>query len=379
MNPKEVRELFPVLKNRAYMFSGGIAPNSTRTLEAIDDFNSKLTNDPGELYRTAREDFDLVRKLFAGLVGADEDEIAITDCTGAGSNLAVELIDPIPGSNVVFDASAYPSAAFPWMLPERNHVERRFVPYRDRLVHLEDIAAAMDDNTIAVSVSHVSQETGFRYDLSELAKLTHKYGAVLCVDAMQSAGALRIDVHKEDIDFLATGAMKWLMGSAGVGFFYAARRHLDRMPPHAGGPGAVRDKRPWGEREFVPLPGADRLHLGMPNLLGLAATRPGLEILHELGMETVEAHVLDLSGYCITQLRERGLTVVTPFEEKDRAGIVSIQMKSDEDALKADEFLTGQGVDAYHAEEILRVDPHVFNNRDDIDRFLTGLDEYLEL
>ena len=245
MNPKEVRELFPVLKNRAYMFSGGIAPNSTRTLEAIDDFNNKLTNDPGELYRRAREDFDLVRKLFADLVGADEDEIAITDCTGAGSNLAVELIDPIPGSNVVFDASAYPSAAFPWMLPERNHVERRFVPYRDRLVHLEDIASAIDNNTIAVSVSHVSQETGFRYDLSELAKLTHKYGAVLCVDAMQSAGALRIDVHKEDIDFLATGAMKWLMGSAGVGFFYAARRHLDGMPPHAGGPGAVRDKRPW--------------------------------------------------------------------------------------------------------------------------------------
>jgi len=131
--------------------------------------------------------------------------------------------------------------------------------------------------------------------------------------------------------------------------------------------------------EFVPVPGADRLHLGMPNLLGLAATRPGLEILHELGLETVEAHVLDLSGYCITQLRERGLTVVTPFEEKDRAGIVSIQMKSDEDALKADEFLTGQGVDAYHAEGILRVDPHVFNNRDDIDKFLSGLDDYLKL
>ena len=377
MTPNEVRELFPVLKTRAYMFSGGIAPNTTRALAAIDEFNDKLTNDPGELYRHTREDFDIVRKLFADLIGADEDEIAVTDSTGAGSNLAVELIDPVPGSNVVFDASAYPSAAYPWMLPPRDHVERRFVDYRDGIIHLDDLAAVIDDNTIAVSVSHVSQETGFRYDLAALAKLAHDHGAVLCVDAMQSAGALRIKVHEEDVDFLATGAMKWLMGSAGVGFFYAARRHLDRMPPHAGGPGAQTDNRPWREREFNPKPGADRLHVGMPNLLGLAATRPGLEILHEIGMDVVEAHVLDLSGYCISQLRERGLTVVTPFEEKYRAGIVSIQMKDDDDAQAADEFLTSRGVDGYHHLGVLRVDPHVFNNRDDIDRFLKEFDAYL--
>ena len=81
MTPNEVRELFPVLKTRAYMFSGGIAPNTTRALAAIDEFNDKLTNDPGELYRHTREDFDIVRKLFADLIGADEDEIAVTDST----------------------------------------------------------------------------------------------------------------------------------------------------------------------------------------------------------------------------------------------------------------------------------------------------------
>jgi selenocysteine lyase/cysteine desulfurase len=194
---------------------------------------------------------------------------------------------------------------------------------------------------------------------------------------MQSAGALKIDVHKMDVDYLSTGAMKWLLGSAGVGFFYAARRHLDKMPPHAGGPGARPDSRLWAKREFIPKAGADRFHVGMPNLIGLAATRPGLELLHEIGMETVEEQVLDLSGYCIAQLRERELTVITPFEERYRAGIVSIEMRDDEDARAADEFLTARGVDGYHHMRILRVDPHVFNNRDDIDRFLTELDAYL--
>ena len=377
MNPIEVRRLFPVMEQRAYIFSGGIAPNSTRSLAALDRFNDLLTNDPGELYRRYREEFDVVRKLFADLIGADVDEVAVTDCTGTGSNLAVDMIDPLPGSNVVFDESAYPSAAYPWMLPPRSHVGLRFVDGRDGIIHLEDMAEAIDDDTIAVSVSHVSQESGFRHDLKALAALAHARGAVLCVDAMQSAGALDIDVHDQDIDFLSTGAMKWLLGSAGVGFLYTNRRHLDKMPPHAGGPGAQPDTRPWGERQFVPLPGADRFHVGMPNLIGLAATRPGLEILHEVGMDVVEAHVLDLSGYCISQLLERELKVITPQPERYRAGIVSIDMQNEQNSRAADEFLTARGVDGYHHQNVLRVDPHIFNNRDDIDRFLSELDSYL--
>ena len=377
MNPSEVRRLFPVMEQRAYIFSGGIAPNSTRSLAALDRFNDLLTNDPGELYRRYREEFDVVRKLFADLIRADVDEVAVTDCTGTGSNLAVEMIEPLPGSNVVLDESAYPSAAYPWMLPPRSHVELRFVPGRDGIIHLEDMAKAINDDTIAVSVSHVSQESGFRHDLRALAELAHAHGAVLCVDAMQSAGALDIDVHEQAIDFLSTGAMKWLLGSAGVGFFYAHRSHLDKMPPHAGGPGAQPDSRPWDQRQFVPQPGADRFHVGMPNLIGLAATRPGLEILHEVGMEVVEAHVLDLSDYCISQLLERELNVITPHPERYRAGIVSIDMQDGQNAQEADEFLTARGVDGYHHQNVLRVDPHIFNNRDDIDRFLSELDSYL--
>ena len=377
MNPSEVRSLFPVMERRAYIFSGGIAPHSALSLAAVERFNDLLTNDPGELYRRYREEFDVVRKLFADLIGAQVAEVAVTDCTGTGSNLAVDMIDAPPGSNVVFDESAYPSAAYPWMLPPRSHVDLRFVSGRDGIIHLEDMADAMDENTVAVSVSHVSQESGFRHDLKALAEAAHEHGAVLSVDAMQSAGALDFDVHEEGIDFLATGAMKWLLGSAGVGFLYVHSSHLDKMPPHAGGPGAQPDDRPWGQRRFVPRPGADRLHVGMPNLIGLAATTPGLEILHEVGMDVVEAHVLDLSGYCISQLHERGLSVITPEPPQYRAGIVSIDMGDEANSRAADEFLTARGVDGYHHQNVLRVDPHIFNNRDDIDRFLSELDSFL--
>ena len=299
MEPQEVRKLFPVMEKRAYLFAGGIAPACDGHRAAVERFADRLSRNPADVYKRLREDFYRVRGLFAELIGADEDEVAITDCTGAGSNLAVEMIAHAECGNVVFDERAFSSSVYPWMLPNRAHLERRFVKLRDGVVQLDDLADAIDDDTVAVSISHVSDITGFRHDLASVARLAHEHDAVLAVDAMQSAGAIDFNVHETDVDFVSCGAMKWLLGSAGVGFFYAARRHLEKMPPHAGGPGAVPDSRPWGQREFTPKPGAERLQLGVPNLVGVAATAPALEILRDVGMDRVQAHVLDLSGYCI--------------------------------------------------------------------------------
>ena len=371
MKISHVRTLFPVLEKRAYMFSGGIAPASTPMLNAIEQFNGHVTNNPAGLYKHSRDDFIKARSTYANLIGANDDEIAITDSTGTGSNLSVEMIDLTPGGNVVFDEHSYPSAVYPWMLPPRQHIERRFVKARDGIVHLEDMAEAIDDNTIAVSISHVSQTTGFRHNLNAIASLAHDHNALLLVDAMQSVGAVEIDVHEMDVDFLSTGAMKYLLGTAGVGFLYVAKRHLSRMPPHAGGPGALSRHK----LEFLPKPGAERFQIGMPNLIGLAATIPGLTMLTQVGTNRVEEHILNLTGYCIEELKKRGQIVLTPVKAEQRAGIVAIELQK---AAELDSFLTERGVDGYHFGKRFRVDPHVFNNRDDIDRFLQGLDLFLK-
>ena len=387
MKIEEVRWHFPISKERIYLFGGNIAPASYETVAAIKRFTDELSYDPAGLckrlafYETVADESILVRRSFAQIIGAEEDEIAITDCTGTGSNFAVGMVEPLPGSNVVFDEMAYPSSVYPWMLPHRSHVELRFVKRRDgALIQLEDLADAIDDHTIAVSISHVSELTGFRHDLKAVAQLAHEHGAVLLVDAIQSTGALQIDVHESGVDFLFCGAQKWLLGSAGVGFLYIARRHLPYMPPHVGiyGVTATSLARPFRQPvQYQPKPGAERFRVGVSNLMGLAATRPGLDMLLDVGMDQVEAHILDLSGYCIEGLLERGLKVRTPVQAEHRAGIVSFEM---EDCAEADDFLHNQGIDVWYCpghQQMLRVDPHIFNNRKDISQFLSALDKYL--
>ena len=372
--PQAIRKLFPVLSERSYMFSGGIAPVSAPYRSAVERYLNELATDPGEVYRRSRDEFDEVRGLFAELIGADIEEIVITDCTGTGSNIAIELADLKTNGNVVFDEFAYPSSAYPWMLPSRESVERRYVKMDGGVVRTEDIAEAIDDDTSMVSISHVSERTGFRYNLREIIDIAHQHGAVVAVDAMQSAGAMPIDVHRDDVDFLSCGAMKWLLGSPGLGFFYASKKHIENTPSRIGGISVMRDERSWPDRELKLKSGSEKFNVGYPNLIGIAATKPGLEMLVQAGKENIEKYILDLTGYCIDEVHSRNLELITPANREERAGIVSIRM---DDCAEADQFLCERGIDAYHYLDILRIDPHIFNDKSDIDKFFTALDEYL--
>ncbi len=369
MTPADVRSLFPILNERAYLFSGGIAPASTPMRTALEHHLAALTYNTGDLYPRFMDETRVLRERVAALLGADEAEIVVNDSTSTGSSLAVSLIAPKPGGNVVFDGFPYPSSVYPWMLPPRDGLERRFVQPRAGLIHLEDMERAIDDDTVAVSVSHVTPAQGFRHDITALARIAHDHGALLLIDGAQSAGGLNIDLHATGVDFFATTAMKWLLGPAGAGFLYVAKRHLERQPPSAGWVSTAQTDM----EQLRLLPSAERFQLGMPNLMGVAATLPGIDILLETGMDTVEAHVLDLTGYCIDGLQERGITVRTPQDAAKRAGVITAEI---DDAGPLQEFLTARGVDTYYLRNLFRVDPHIFNNRADIDRLLAGIDEF---
>lgn len=129
-----------------------------------------------------------------------------------------------------------------------------------------------------------------------------------------------------------------------MAFFYSAKSHMQGMPPPAGAPSAANEFTSPSKGPFVPKPGAERFHLGIPNLLGIAATRPGLAALFDTGMERVESHVLGLSGRCIAGLQERGIDVLTPDNTNQRGGVVAAVL---EDAPAVEQFMRERRIDVY--------------------------------
>src|SRR5205823_4842554 len=119
------------------------------------------------------------------------------------------------------------------------------------------------------------------------------------------------------------------------------------------------------------LPGARRHEQGMPSLAGVAASRAGLELLLDIGTRTVEQHVVELSGQVVEGLLQRGLQVYTRSEPERRAGVVALPVVGGRRIVG---FMRERAVDIWTdpGESLLRIDPHVFNDSEDVERFLVG-------
>jgi cysteine desulfurase / selenocysteine lyase len=376
MTPEQARQCFPITGARAYLFSGGLAPAATSVRAAHDRWTDAWMYDPAAPYAEYQVEWERARERFATLIGAEPSEVALVDHTSRGSNLIVQMLDAPAGSNVVVDEYTYPSSIYPWLLAPKAHVELRQVAAHENAIDIDDLARVVDEHTFAISVSHVSPKSGFRHDLAAVAELAHSYGALLMVDAAQSAGALDLDGRALGVDFLTTCAMKWLLGAPGVGFLYVAREHVERFqPPHVGYAGVRRSPGALVNDPLEFQPGARRHEQGMPSLAGVAASRAGLDLLLEVGTRTVEPHVLQLSGACVEGLLRRDLELYTRPEPELRAGVVALRVVAGQRIVG---FMRERAVDIWtdSSQTLLRIDPHIFNDSNDLARFFAALDDF---
>ncbi|MDE0369547.1 MAG: aminotransferase class V-fold PLP-dependent enzyme [bacterium] len=370
------RSLFPITETRAYLFAGGLAPAAIPVKTALDRWSDRWMFDPA--YHRARyfDEWEMLKARLATVLGADPGEIAIVDNTSRGSNLAVQMIEPPPGANIVTDPTSHPSAVWPWLLPGRRPVEVRSVPDGPSSTRMMEIESLVDENTIAVLVSHVAPRTGFRHDLRKLAELTRSCGGYLIVDAAQSAGAVPIEAEAAGVDFISGTLMKWLLGPPGLGYLYARREHIESLaPPHVGYVGTYQDGGPDEPGNLSYRPGAARHEIGLADLPGIAAARRGLDIILEAGIRDIERHVLELTGQMIDGLVERGIHMLTPASPAERGGVVSFHFDG---AVPLCRHLRRLGVDVwgYPEDDRVRADPHLYNTPGDVDRLLEGIDAY---
>jgi selenocysteine lyase/cysteine desulfurase len=374
---EEARALFPITRERVYLFAGALCPAADPVRDAMQAWLETWAHDPCFHRTDYFTDWRRLRESFALLVHANESEIAITDNTSRGANLAIAMIDLREGSNVVVDATTYPSSFYPLLLPERSGVEVRAIPTeQDGHPRLDVIADLIDERTVAVSVSHICRTTGFRHDLRPLADLIHARNGYLLVDAAQSAGAVEIDVRAEGVDMLFCGAMKWLLGPPGVGFLYIRRELADTLsPPHVGPVGLDLSSGYPNDPRFAFKDGARRHELGIGDLPGIAGARAGIEILLRFGAGAIEIHVLELTRRLIEGLRDRGVAVMTPLEPTRRGGVVAFRHDRPTELMH---FLRDRKIDVwgYSAESRMRADPHLYNNTSEIDQLLAGIDEF---
>lgn len=374
MDLARFRAEFPITRTRAYLFSGAMAPAAVPVRAAWDEWTDRWSGDPNAVYTGygLLGAADRLRESFAALIGADPATIAITDNTCRAANIAIRILAERPGGNVVVDDGTYPSSAYPWYA--RGDREVRYVPTDGVADAAGALAERIDADTVAVCITHVAPFTGRRHDLRAIADAAHTRGAKLVVDAAQSTGVVPIDVGRDGIDVLVTTAMKWLLGPPGIGFLHLHPDLLAEAPVlDVGYLGLDAPLGDWPPHTMPPIVAdARRYELGLPNLPGVFAARTGIELLREVGIERVFARVEELVGRCMDGLAERGAELLTPADPAQRAGVIAFRHPDPQGLF---DLCRGRGVDI-GAIGAVRVDPHVFNDEDDIDRFLACCDAF---
>lgn len=305
-------------------------------------------------------------KLAKLMDGASADDIALLGSTSEGVNAIYALIDWRPGDNVVLlvNALEFPSTVLPAVKRERDGIEVRTVDHHDWIISPEQIAAVVDARTRLVFLSHVSYRTGHRFDLAAVGDAIRRINpeTIFAVDATQSLGV--VPVRADACDFVVVTSCKWLLAPHGIGVFYWNRaRRPDVEPANIGWYSVVDDLA----FPYELKPNAGRFELGGPNLAAIYGIQPGLDLLLETGVRTIERHVLTLGTRLLEGLMGLPLEIITPVDPELRAGIVA-WLDADPRATAAE--LSRRGIEVTGSSGRIRAGIHLYNDESDIDRLI---------
>lgn len=376
MTLDEARAGFPIVHRRHYLNACSLAPLSNGVVGAVHaqlgDLQLNGRNNSPHRVRFAETD---IRPTLARLIGADTGEIAFVKNTTEGLNIVANGLDWRPGDNVVVANIEYPSNVYCWLNLKRFGVEVRFVDAKARggRVLVDDIAALIDARTRLVSASCVQFSTGFRLDMAAVGALCRERGVLLNYDAIQAAGVLDIDAGRLHFDFLSAGGHKWLAGPMGTGLFYCRASALDRLYPHAIGPGSMTGEETNLAYDLrLMQPDCHRFEEALPNYPGLWGLHTAVTTILALGTRVTEAHALALTERAIDGLKSRGYDIHSPLEDQARSGILCFRHPAIP-SIDLNRRLLEAGVDVTVREGNIRIAPHFYNDAGDIDALLDSL------
>lgn len=368
-----MREHFPALEQTIYVDHASMGLLATATVAAMQEaisLNAQgSTGGPLLMQRVAP-----LREKIARLIGSQPTEIALLRSTAEGLNTVAAGVRWRPGENVVTSGIEFPSNVYPWLnLEERYGVETKLVPPREGRVLAEDLIAACDGQTRVLTVSWVQFANGYRTDLEQLGQFCRSRGILFCVDAIQGLGALAMDVERYQIDCLACGGQKWLLGPLGIGFLYVRKAVQTELWPSEVGPGSVVfDPARFLDYNLAFRESAERFESGLPNIHGVCGLDAALAILLEVGAAAAERKVLALTDQLAAGVVERGYRLLSPWTGGERSGIISFV--GDQHSSQAiHQQLRAAGVVCSLREGAVRLAPHFYNTPAEMERILTAL------
>lgn len=371
---EEIRKLFPALEKYTYLNSAAVAPLPTVAVEAVNRQLRDVSENGSVNYPEWIKTKNRARDLIAGMLKVRSEQIAFMRNTSDGFATVAGGLDWAEGENIVTYEREFPANFYPWRkMRDTFGIELRLCPEREGRIDLDEFISLIDANTRLVSISAVQFASGFRADLERIGKAAREADALFSVDIIQAFGTMPFDLPAQYVDIAAGASHKWLCSPEGCGILYLSDRARERIQPTLVGWISVGE--PWDFEDYEQKwkPNALAWETGTGSNSLFYGLEQSLKLLNETGAEKIENYLEELSDYFCELLAGKNYEIVSSRAKGEKSQIVCMNPPENLSSNEVAERLQNENIIISPRGKRLRVAPHFFNNREDIERLIEFL------
>ncbi len=323
---KIIEQEFRLSPGLIHLNHAAVSPWPLRTSLAVQAFAEENMRDGSMHYSAWLKAEDELRSMAAELLNApSKNDIALLKNTSEALSVVAYGLPWEKGDNIVTTDQEFPSNRIVWQSLSEMGVALREACVSGPDTPEDSLFKLVDDRTRLVTVSSVQFSSGLRLDLDRIGRFCREHNICFCVDAIQSLGALRMDVQKIGADFVMADGHKWMLGPEGLAIFYCSARMRKNLKLNQFGWHMTEDPMDFDKKQWRVAGSARRFECGSPNMLGIHALRASISLLLETGMEVVERELLARTKFIMEKVRSvPELQIITPAEDGRYGGIVTL-------------------------------------------------------
>jgi kynureninase len=360
MKPLEsYRDQFPILERTTYLINHSLGAMPAAAEERVLRYAREWRERGVRAWSEGWWETSLtVGDQLGRIVGAPPGSTVMHQNVAVAQGLIVSCFEVEPPRNrIVYGEGEFPSVRYLYQAQARRGAEVAVVADGAAVVD------AIDERTLLVPVSHVLFKTGEIQDVEPIVRRAHDVGALVVLDAYQSAGAVPLDVTALDVEFAVGGSVKWLCGGPGAGWLYVRPDLAERLEPTFTGWQA--HARPFSfEPEHEYAAGSARFLTGTPNVPALYAATAGYDVVEEVGVERIRARSMEQTALLVELAERAGFEIASPRDPARRGGTVVVRPSNFEAVYR--ELDARDIVCDFRPDAGIRLGPHFYNTDDEI-------------
>lgn len=371
---ENIRNLFPAAQKYTYLNSAAVSPVPSVSVEAVLSQLKDVSENGSVNFNDWIATKDRARSLIAEMLCVKAEQIAFLRNTSDGFASVAGGLSWKKGDNIVSFEREFPANFYAWrMVRDKFGVELRLCPERGGRIDLDEFTALIDENTRLVTISAVQFASGFRADLEKIGAAARKVDALFAVDMIQGFGASGFDLPAQFVDIACGASHKWLVSPEGCGILYLSDRARERIAPTL--VGWISVETPWDfedtEQNFKPT--ALAWESGTNGASLFYGLEQSLKLLHETGLPNIENYLAELTDYLCELVSGKDYEIISSRAKGEKSQIVCVEHRGGLSSNEIFKRLEAEKIIVSPRGSRLRIAPHFFNNRADIENLVENL------